>query len=98
MLAQLLVVLRRLHDHFVGSDSIHTVIDSFAAALQAALHAQGRKVVWDDPRLPADSVRRGPSIAVREKVRRGVLFVAVAERARRIVSVPWLGSGGEVRG
>ncbi len=74
-------MLRSLNDDLVRADAMHLVVQAFALAVQRAFDPQGGKLVRHHTQRPAGSIGAAAVAAIGEDFRRGLGFIAGAERA-----------------
>src|ERR1700688_377679 len=79
-------MVRRLDDHFVSADAVHSVEHAFGLAVERAFNPESGKFVWYHAYGPSRGIALRCRSAVRSRtirlnLRRGLALVPVAKRA-----------------
>ncbi len=75
-------VVGGFYDNLVSPNAAHHIVHPFSDPAQVAFDHEGRKLIWHHPNAPAFSVGRGVGRTISQHFRRGLVFVAVAKRAK----------------
>jgi len=87
---------RRFDHDFMGTHTIHLVIDSFAFPVQFAFDSESGEFIGDDAQGPAGRVGRSSVVPERKNLRRGSIFVAFTKGTESADGSSFLWS--EIRG
>jgi len=72
---------RRFDHDFVGTYTVHLVIDPFAFPVQFSFFSESGEFIGDDAKGPARRVGRGSIVSERQDLWRGSILVAFTEGA-----------------
>jgi hypothetical protein len=73
---------RRFDHHFMGTNSVHLIIDPFAFPVQLSFYSESRELIGNDAKGPTRGVRRGSIISESNDLWRGSIFIAFTERTK----------------